>query len=34
MSSVAALVEQYGDSLFLAIAVLCAMATGYWIARK
>jgi hypothetical protein len=34
MSFVAAGIEQYGDFLFLAIAILCAMTTGYWIARK
>jgi hypothetical protein len=34
MSSAAAVVEQYGDFLFLAIGILSAVTTGYWIVRK
>jgi hypothetical protein len=34
MSSVAAVVEQYGDFLFIAIGIVCAMTTGYLIIRK
>jgi len=34
MSSAAAVVEQYGDFLFLAIGILSAITTGYWIIRK
>jgi hypothetical protein len=34
MSSAAAVVEQYGDFLFLVIGILSAITTGYWIVRK
>jgi len=34
MSSATAVVELYGDFVFLAIGILSAITTGYWIVRK
>ena len=34
MSAIAPVIEQYGPFLYLAIGIVIAVVTGYWIAQK